>query len=188
LSTLKVVITSTRPGRIGGSIGRWFAAAARAHGGFDAVELLDLADLDLPIFDEPHHPRLGQYENAHTLAWSEAIHGADAVVFVHPEYNHFPPPSLVNAIDYLHAEWTGKPVAWVSYGGASGGGFARELIGKLADFVSMRSADSSFGITFPMKTIADGVFTPEQETIDSARAVVGELAQLAARHDAEVAA
>jgi NAD(P)H-dependent FMN reductase len=55
---LQVVIASTRPGRVGLSVGRWFAGQARAHGAFD-VEVVDLLELDLPFMDEPNHPRLG---------------------------------------------------------------------------------------------------------------------------------
>jgi hypothetical protein len=37
-----------------------------------------------------------------------------AFAFVIPEYNYFPPIPLVNAIDYLVAEWTYKPAGLVS--------------------------------------------------------------------------
>ena len=42
-------------------------------------------------------------------------------MFVIPEYNFCPPPSFVNAVDYLYKEWNYKPCGFVSYGGASGG-------------------------------------------------------------------
>ena len=38
-----------------------------------------------------------------------------------PEYNHSYPASLKQAIDVLNAPWRRKPVAFVSYGGMSGG-------------------------------------------------------------------
>lgn len=46
---------------------------------------------------------------------------ADAVVLVVPEYNHSFPGPLKTAIDSLRSEWFAKPVAFVSYGGLSGG-------------------------------------------------------------------
>ncbi|WP_370653660.1 NADPH-dependent FMN reductase, partial [Phenylobacterium sp.] len=49
---LNIIVCSTRPGRVGISIGRWFETYAKAHGGFE-VELVDLADFDLPVYDEP---------------------------------------------------------------------------------------------------------------------------------------
>ena len=53
--------------------------------------------------------------------WSASVEAADAFVFVTPEYNYGPPPSLLNALNYLYQEWNYKPVAFVSYGGMSGG-------------------------------------------------------------------
>ncbi|ODN71607.1 NADPH-dependent FMN reductase [Methylobrevis pamukkalensis] len=117
---LHVVVASTRPGRIGPNVARWFHEHARQEGSFDA-RLIDLADFGLPIYDEPRHPRMQKYEHAHTKAWSTSVAAADAFVFVAPEYNFGPTPALVNAINYLWAEWQHKPAAFVSYGGISGG-------------------------------------------------------------------
>ncbi|HEX2203041.1 MAG TPA: NAD(P)H-dependent oxidoreductase [Longimicrobium sp.] len=118
--TLQVIVASTRPGRKGPAVASWFLGQARAHGGF-RVEEVDLAEVGLPLFDEPRHPRLRQYEHAHTRAWSETVSRGDAYVLVTPEYNFGPPPSLVNAFDYLVHEWAYKPAGFVSYGGVSGG-------------------------------------------------------------------
>ena len=46
---------------------------------------------------------------------------ADAFVVVTPEYNHGYPAALKSLIDSVGAEWQAKPVAFVSYGGVSGG-------------------------------------------------------------------
>ncbi len=117
---LHTIIGSTRPGRVGPAIAHWFHDHAQKHGKFDA-HLVDLADFNLPIYDEPHHPMRRQYEKDHTKKWSESVNAADAVVLVTPEYNMSTPPALVNAIDYLFWEWQYKPMAVVSYGGVSGG-------------------------------------------------------------------
>lgn len=117
---LIVLVASTRPGRIGSTIGKWFNEYARTHGGFD-VEFVELADQNLPVFDEPQHPAAQQYEHEHTKAWSKKVAEADAFVFVTPEYNFSTPPSLLNALTYLVREWAYKPVGFVSYGGISGG-------------------------------------------------------------------
>ncbi len=117
---LQVIVCSTRPGRVGLSVAQWFQQYAQQHAGFD-VELVDLADFDLPVYDEPQHPRLQQYQHAHTRRWSESVAAADAYVFVTPEYNYMPPPALVNALNYVYNEWNYKPCGFVSYGGVSGG-------------------------------------------------------------------
>src|SRR3546814_6972986 len=74
---LNIIITSTRPGRVGPAVGRWFHAFAQSEGSFDA-RLVDLADFALPVYDEPHHPRLGKYQHEHTRRWSESVAAADA--------------------------------------------------------------------------------------------------------------
>jgi NAD(P)H-dependent FMN reductase len=117
---LHVVIASTRPGRVGPSVARWFDEFARQHGQFE-VRLVDLADFKLPIYDEPQHPAMQQYKHAHTKAWSASVAEADAFVFVTPEYNFNPTPSFVNALNYVYREWNYKACGFVSYGGVSGG-------------------------------------------------------------------
>jgi NAD(P)H-dependent FMN reductase len=128
LSTrLQVIIASTRPERAGEPIGRWFVDRSRQDGRF-TVEVTDLAELALPMMNEPHHPRLKQYIHGHTRTWSRTVDDADAFVFVMPEYNHGFTGPLKNAIDYLHDEWAYKPVGFVSYGGLSGGMRAVQLL------------------------------------------------------------
>lgn len=117
---LQVIVASTRPGRSGPLVAAWFEGVARRHGAFD-VELVDLAEPALPLYDEPTHPSRRQYAHAHTKAWSATIGRADAFVFVTPEYDYGPPASLVNALQYLLHEWAYKAAGFVSYGGVSGG-------------------------------------------------------------------
>lgn len=117
---LQVILASTRPGRKGPEIGRWFAKYASDNSGFE-VNVVDISEFDLPVFDEPHHPVMQKYEHEHTRRWSETIDKADAYVFVTPEYDHTAPASLINALTYLSKEWNYKPAGFVSYGGVSGG-------------------------------------------------------------------
>ena len=75
---LSVIIGSTRPGRAGLPIADWFADRARGHGGFE-IDVVDLAELNLPMLDEPNHPRLRQYTHQHTKEWSARVAGPGAV-------------------------------------------------------------------------------------------------------------
>jgi len=120
-----IVIASTRPGRKGKPIGTWVYDQAVADGRF-TVDLADLGEINLPLMDEPNHPREKKYTHEHTKAWSARVDAADAFVFVTPEYNHSFNAPLKNAIDYLSREWGHKPVGFVSYGGVAGG--ARAVI------------------------------------------------------------
>jgi NAD(P)H-dependent FMN reductase len=124
---LMVIIASTRPGRVGLPVGQWFAQQAEAQGDF-VVQVVDLAELNLPFMDEPNHPRLRAYTQQHTKEWSATVDAADAIVLVTPEYNHGYAAPLKNAIDYLMHEWMYKPVGLVSYGGVSGGMRAVQML------------------------------------------------------------
>jgi NAD(P)H-dependent FMN reductase len=75
--TLHVVIGSTRPGRVGEPIARWFFDQGLAHDGFE-VELIDLAVVNLPLFNEPVQPFRQQYTHERTKRWSETVSRADA--------------------------------------------------------------------------------------------------------------
>ena len=172
---LNVIVCSTRPGRVGLSIGRWFETYAKAHGGFE-VELVDLADFDLPVYDEPHHPRLRKYEHEHTKAWSASVESGDAFVFVTPEYNYGPPPSLVTAMNYLVHEWGNKVAGFVSYGGVSGGlraVQAEKLM--LTSFKIMPLPEQVTIPMFPQHLDAEKTFTPNDLHETSAKAMLDEL-------------
>lgn len=171
---LQVVIGSTRPGRMGLPVAEWFAGRARAHGGFE-VEVIDLAEVDLPLLDEPNHPRFGRYVNDHTKAWSATIARGDAYVFVHPEYNYGVNAALKNAIDYLNAEWTYKPVGFVSYGGVSGGLRAAQMLKQIVNGLQMVSVKDTVIIPFVGQHVTDGVFQPTDIQNDSATMLLDEL-------------
>jgi NAD(P)H-dependent FMN reductase len=118
---LKVIIASTRPGRAGLPVGEWFYNFIKKNDNNFEVELLDLLKINLPLLDEPNHPKLKKYTQEHTFAWSKIIDESDAFVFVTPEYNFGPPATLINALDYVYNEWNYKACGFVSYGAVSGG-------------------------------------------------------------------
>ena len=162
---LHTIISSTRPGRKGTALAQWFHEHAVSHGKFDC-DLIDLAVFELPVFAEPKHPRFGDYEHEHTKKWSESVKAADAFVFVMPEYNHFAPPALVNALNYLSAEWQKKPAALVSYGGVSGGLRGAQSIKGLLASLGMMPIPEALPIPFFGNQIdANGVFQANENNL-----------------------
>jgi len=116
---IAIVTGSTRPGRNNIAVARWvFELAAKRRDA--SFELVDIADYQLPLLDEPLPPALGRYSHPHTKRWAAKIASFDGYVFVTPEYNHGTPAALKNAIDYLYAEWNHKAAGFVGYGAASG--------------------------------------------------------------------
>jgi NAD(P)H-dependent FMN reductase len=174
---LLVVIASTRPGRVGLPVGEWFYERALAHGGFDP-ELVDLAVLDLPLLDEPNHPRMQKYTKEHTLAWSATVAAADAVVLVTAEYNYGYPAALKNALDYLHHEWRHKAVGFVSYGGVAAGTRAVQQLKQVVGALMMFPAQSAVNIPFVNQFISDEQVAPNDEMQQAAAALLNELLTL----------
>ena len=147
MPNLMVVIASTRPTRVGPAVARWFVARATERGSFD-VDLVDLAELDLPFMDEPEHPRFARYVHDHTKRWSARVAAADAFVFVTPEYNHGYSAPLKNAIDFLHHEWEHKPVGFVSNGGVAAGTRAVQQLKPIVAVLRMTPMSDAVYIPF----------------------------------------
>ncbi|MEV0251041.1 NAD(P)H-dependent oxidoreductase [Nocardia sp. NPDC050712] len=141
---IAIIIGSTRAQRFGPTVADWFHDHARGHGGLD-LDLIDLAETALP--DVLDHPGPAVQALAPRLA------RADAFVIVSPEYNRGYPAPLKTAIDSYVEEWKAKPVAFVCYGGVSGGLRAAEQLRQvfaelhaitIRDTVSFHSCWSKF--------------------------------------------
>lgn len=175
---LQIVTVSTRQGRKGPAIAAWIERVAREHRMFD-VEAIDLAAVNLPMMDEPEHPRLRRYHHDHTRAWSASVARADAFVFVTPEYNFGAPPSLVNALDYLVHEWAYKAVGFVSYGGVSGGLRSVQMIKQIVTTLKMVPIYEAVSLPFFATHLDNesGVFTPPELQVAAAKTMLEELAR-----------
>ena len=175
MPTLQIVVTSTRPGRKGPAVAAWFHAVAQAHGAFGA-QLVDLAEVALPLLDEPAHPRLRQYTHDHTKQWSARVDSADAFVFVTPEYNFGVPAPLVNALDYLVHEWAYKPVGFVSYGGQSGGMRAVQMTKLLVTALRMMPVPEAVAVPYFAQHFDEtGLFRGTDPMAKAGRAMLDEL-------------
>src|SRR3954454_25328428 len=108
MHSLKVITSTVRPGRKGPILARWITEVAKQQGSFN-VEPLDLAEINLPMMNEPHHPVMRKYQHDHTKKWGAKIDEADAFIFVTAEFDFNYPAPLRNAIEYLFHEWTYKP-------------------------------------------------------------------------------
>lgn len=117
---LAVIIGSTREGRFGETVARWFIRQALQRGDL-ALDTIDLRDTPLPVVQQAGPVGTGVYASPQVRAYASRIGAADAFVIVTPEYNHGYPASLKLAIDSVYPEWKAKPVGFVSYGGVSGG-------------------------------------------------------------------
>ena len=176
---LQVIIGSTRPGRVGSAVADWIIDRARARGDFE-VEVTDLAVLNLPIFDEPNHPRLRRYVNQHTKDWSEIVERSDAFIFVIPEYNSGFNAATKNAIDYLNQEWQNKPAGIVSYGGVAAGTRAAQMLKQVMSALKIVPVTDSVNIPFVAEKLdEDRRLKPNEIMEGAATAMLDELARWA---------
>lgn len=113
-----IIVGSTRPQRIGLNIANW--VDQNLHGQQFDTEIIDLAEINLPMFDEPEIPASGHYQHEHTKKWSQLIQQFDGFILVYPQYNWGYPAVLKNALDFLFQEWNHKPVSMIPYGGHGG--------------------------------------------------------------------
>lgn len=172
---LKIIVASTRPGRQGPAVANWIHDIYKENASFQ-VELIDLAAVNLPFFDEPKHPRLKQYVHDHTKQWSKMIDEADAFVIVTCEYNFGYPAPLKNALDYLFVEWNYKPVGFVSYGGIAGGTRAVQQLKQVVTAQKMMPITEAVHIPFFTKHIGeDGKFSGDDHLTRSANDMLEEL-------------
>ncbi|MGH6761025.1 MAG: NADPH-dependent FMN reductase [Phyllobacterium sp.] len=108
-----LIYGSTREGRLCDRITNWVAAEINKSSRF-SLDLIDPNAFDLSFRHE-------RQERAGLKALRSRLHQADAFIIATPEYNHGYPAPLKFIIDSAKGEWRAKPIAFVSYGGISGG-------------------------------------------------------------------
>ena len=173
MTRIAVVAGSTRPGRRSMQVAEWVLKRAREHGGAE-FEILDVADFDLPLLDEPMPPSLGNYQQDHTKRWAAAVKGFDGFIFVTAEYNHSVPGALKNALDYIYAEWNNKAVAFVSYGSA-GGVRAVENLRLIAGELQMADVRAQVALPFATDFRDYTTFTPSDAAEQALQPLFGQL-------------
>jgi len=115
-----LIYGSARQGRFCDTVARWTERELGTSGQF-SVEVIDpaahnrVARRQTPENESPADQASG-YRSLRAQ-----LDAADAFVVVTPEYNHGYPAALKELIDSAGEEWYAKPVAFVSYGGISGG-------------------------------------------------------------------
>ncbi|MGJ6979713.1 NADPH-dependent FMN reductase [Aestuariimicrobium soli] len=195
MSTISVVIGSTRPVRVGEQVARELLPLLQANTEHD-VRIVDLLDQRLPLAEETLPPRMGRYELDSTKAWAEVVDESDAFIFVSPEYNGGYAASLKNALDLVFAEWGDKPAGIVGYGWG-GAGRATSQLAAIVPNYGMQLVGEPVGIAFGDNApgenglVADpaALVAPAAELVlTQLRGIERELAEQAAVADAEESA
>ncbi|MEU2036595.1 NADPH-dependent FMN reductase [Nocardia amamiensis] len=163
---LEVIVASVRPERFAPVVADWFLRTLRAHAEFD-TDVLDLAHTPLPV---------DLTETEQTVAYRARLRAADAFVVVTSEYNHGYPASLKTAFDTAKHEWRAKPIAFVSYGGLSGGLRAVEQLRQVVAEIHMVSVRETVSFHQAKKRFDDAGETSDRAAIDAAERMLRQLA------------
>ncbi len=177
---IQVVLGSTRQGRYGEKPAHWIRDFLGRDPRLD-VELVDLRDWPLPMFDQPKSPTRvsdGEYGHPVANAWAKKIGEADGFVMTAAEYNHGYTPVLKNALDWIYREWIRKPVAFVAYGSVGGARAVEQLRGVA---VELQMAPIRFAVHVPREIFFATV--KESAPIDPAHFAPLEQAAAAMRDD-----
>lgn len=156
-------------------------AAARLREAGAEPQRLDLGALALPIYDGDLEAAQGQPAGAQALV--EALAAADALLIASPEYNAFPTPLLINALDWasrrpgFKAAAQGKPVAMVSASPGALGGLRGLLV--LRNFLAVNLGflvlPSQFALGGAGKAFEAGGGLAEAARLEVLDAVLAEL-------------
>lgn len=119
MTKVLVIVGTTRQGRSGRKVADWYLKQAKKTAPHLDFEVLDVAEENLELFNEPMSPMMHQYSDVQERL-AKKVGAADAFIFVTGEYNHSVPGSLKNFIDYLNAEWNHKVAGYVGYGAVGG--------------------------------------------------------------------
>ena len=165
---LALILGSNRQPRLCDAVAAWATARVRTHGGF-VIDTIEPLDLDLPI-------ALSSTPDLATRRLRQRIGAADAFLVVTPEYNHGYPAPLKQLIDAAGDGWQAKPVAFVGYGGFSGGLRAIEQLRLV--FPSLHAVPVHDCIVLPRaweRFDADGAMRDPAATERAARAMLSQL-------------
>ena len=174
---IALIIGSTRETRFADKPAAWMLKQAQARDDMD-VELVDLRDFDLPLFDEAASNLWMPSTDERAVKWQQKIGEFDGFIFVVAEYNRSVTGALKNALDQAYNEWNRKPMSAIAYGSV-GGTRALEHLRTIAielQMVPTRNAvhigGGDFFAVHPLgsnneiDTIADHLMTSVKATLD----------------------
>lgn len=150
-----VIIGSTRQNRFGETVAKWFMTRAAERTDM-TFEVADLRDWKLQYYDRPLPATRGDYDEE-AQRWAAVVGPADGFIVVTPEYSHGYPAVLKSALDAIYQEWVRKPIAFVGFGGWSGGTRAVEQLRQVAIELQMAPIRASVVLQFGPRLFVDGV-------------------------------
>jgi NAD(P)H-dependent FMN reductase len=168
MSKIAIIYGSSRPSKVGKTVAEWFASQVET--GTNNLDMIDLAEVNLPMLAEPMPPMMGQYSLESTKQWAKRIENYDGFIFVVAEYNHGYTPILKNAIDHLYAEWGGKNAAIISYG-AGPTSHAGAQLKQVLEHIKLKLSDKTFHVSPSHEAISQTGLDSTKVAGDSAQSI-----------------
>lgn len=169
-----IIIGSTRPGRVGDQVAHWVREHANRLGSAE-YEIVDLAEIDLPLLDEAVPASAGRYTHEHTLGWASIVDSYDGFVFVTPEYNHAPSAALLNALSFVSREWNDKAAALVSYGATANGARAADMLRPILGELQIADVRQQLALSLVHDFEGFRTFIPGEQHLTSLQTLVNQL-------------
>ncbi len=171
---LGLIYGSSRRGRFCDTIGGW-AHDRLAQSRYFEIDVIDPQRLDLAAL-------LHQEDCTARQVLRRQLARADCFVLVTPEYNHAYTAAAKLIIDAASAEWAEKPIAFLSYGGISGGLRAIEQLRLVFAELQAVGIRDSVSIANAWRIAdAEGRLAPGAETTRAMEMMIGQLRRWALR-------
>ncbi len=172
---IALILGSTRDARFAPIPAEWLLAQAASRSDVQ-LELVDLKDFDLPLFNERASNAWMPSADPRAVAWQQRIGEFDGYIVVTAEYNHSITGALKNAFDQAYVEWAHKPIGFLAYGGVGGARaveHARNIAVEL-QMVPVRTGVHIGGSDYiatvhqrqPMSSISDHIAPAAQTMLD----------------------
>jgi NAD(P)H-dependent FMN reductase len=123
---IALIISSTRDARWADKPAQWALRKLQERDDIE-VELVDLRDFHLPLFNEVASNAWVPSQDPNAVRWQQKLAGFDGYVFLVAEYNRSITGALKNALDQAYVEWNRKPMGLIAYGSVGGARAAEQL-------------------------------------------------------------
>jgi NAD(P)H-dependent FMN reductase len=159
---VQILLGSIRPNRVTERVAKWVAAETAKLEDV-SVEVVDLKDYPLPLFDEDTSPQYNPDRKPEGVVkrWLDKLAEADAFVVVSPEYNRSIPGPMKNAMDYVDFQFAKKPVALVTHGSVGGAYAMADYRVALAQMLAITVPEPTMIIGAAGVVEEDGTLDPD---------------------------
>ena len=110
---ISIIYGSTRPARLGIRFARYLKREIENNN--IKAHLIDPMEYKIPMLEKRFVEYNDNDVSKNLVNLHRRLKSSDAYIIVSAEYNHFPPPALINIINHFSSEYNRKPSAVCTY-------------------------------------------------------------------------